>query len=611
MPFISKDPQLILKATECMNDSIPYENQNNENILTIQDILNTLAFSDQLMIGHLKDQFNDSNNDLEAMNIKNKVIENFWNWTYHICWYIRCKYLKDFDLEVINNNCNYGSKENKNNYHENNNIHLSTPELAAALAHYNNDDNDHLNTDNDDFDQGIIFDILNLHKNLCFELSNMKKGYDIDNKKKILFLWWFVSYNLLRILNNMVINLYDNQKLEKILGNDFLNKEYSSMNIINFVYSTHSGFNYFSNDLLSYSNRYLNALEEDHVLLLFFKEDCGHENHHLLFNILKNNNMKYVPMTFNSFITKMKKSKFYKERNDYESIRASKNIKDFTVTKQLGKGSSGFIRNAIHNKTGKKVIIKYVVKSLILRGCWTNSNNIIVSHKKKEENENNNRYMSNTRFPNEIAVLQYIYDELNGDVPDNLTTLITYWDDSLYYYLVFPDSDFDSDLFDYIDKSPNVTMSENEAKTIFRNILKAVQILHHNNIVHRDIKDENVLINYQTKEIQLIDFGSSTFYRKDQKLSNFVGSFLFAAPEIIKGMTYDGPQQDIWSLGILLYTMIFKATPFNDYYEILRGRMKFPKAISKECKDLILWMTNKDINERPTIDQVLSHQWIK
>lgn len=101
------------------------------------------------------------------------------------------------------------------------------------------------------------------------------------------------------------------------------------------------------------------------------------------------------------------------------------------------------------------------------------------------------------------------------------------------------------------------------------------------------------------------------FFRKDQKLSNFVGSFLFAAPEIIKGMTYDGPQQDIWSLGILLYTMIFKATPFNDYYEILRGKIKFPKPISKECKDLILWMINRDINKRPTIDQVLSHQWIK
>ncbi|KAG4095780.1 kinase-like protein [Neocallimastix lanati (nom. inval.)] len=153
-------------------------------------------------------------------------------------------------------------------------------------------------------------------------------------------------------------------------------------------------------------------------------------------------------------------------------------------------------------------------------------------------------------------------------------------------------------------------MPENEARTIFKNILDAIQILHHHNIVHRDIKDENVLINYETKEIQLIDFGSSTFYEQDKKLSNFVGSYVFAAPEIIQGLTYEGPPQDIWSLGILLYTMIYKNTPFNDYYEILRGKMKFPSGISKECQELILWMTNRDISKRPTIDDVLSHPWI-
>jgi len=71
-------------------------------------------------------------------------------------------------------------------------------------------------------------------------------------------------------------------------------------------------------------------------------------------------------------------------------------------------------------------------------------------------------------------------------------------------------------------------MTENEAKIIFKNIAEAIQILHHNNIIHRDIKDENVLINTKTKKIQLIDFGSSAFYKKDQKLRNFVGSFLFA-----------------------------------------------------------------------------------
>jgi len=152
-------------------------------------------------------------------------------------------------------------------------------------------------------------------------------------------------------------------------------------------------------------------------------------------------------------------------------------------------------------------------------------------------------------------------------------------------------------------------MSEKEAKLIFKNIVKAIQILHHNNIVHRDIKDENVLINYKTKNIQLIDFGSSSLYKDGQKLSNFVGSFLFAAPEIIKGMTYDGPPQDIWSLGILLYTMIYKVTPFHDYYEILRKKIIFPKTISNECKELILWMTNRNITQRPTIDQVLSHPW--
>jgi len=103
----------------------------------------------------------------------------------------------------------------------------------------------------------------------------------------------------------------------------------------------------------------------------------------------------------------------------------------------------------------------------------------------------------NRKFPNEIAVLQYIHDELNGNVPDNLTTLITYWEDSIYYYLVFADTHYDSDLFDYIDKSPNDTMPENEARTIFKNILDAIQILHHHNIVHRDIKVGYKHINYK------------------------------------------------------------------------------------------------------------------
>jgi len=608
IPFISKNPQLVLSSNECINESNQYKNES-ENVFTVQSFLNTLAFSDQLMLAQLKDHLNNVD-DMEAINLKNKVTENFWNWTYRICCFIRYNYLKEFDLEAIQNYEYENLTTNDRNNNTINIIHLSTPELTALIHDPMdldiNSSDDEENDDNNKQDTTEL-EILKIHANLCLELSSMEKDSNIDNEKKVLFLWWFMSYNLLKILNKR-LDIYNDEKFEEILGNEMLNEEVN-FKTVNFIYSTHSEFDYFPNDLLSYSNYYLSLLKEDehnkkNVFLLFFKEESDYEHHAILLNVLEKNNMKCIPMTYSSFTTKMEKSQFNKKQCTYESIKTAKNISEFTITNQLGKGSSGFIRNAVHNKTGTKVIIKYVVKSLILKGCWTDNNYLVKQKVNIKYNE------MNRKFPNEIAVLQYIHDELNGNVPDNLTTLITYWEDSIYYYLVFADTHYDSDLFDYIDKSPNDTMPENEARTIFKNILDAIQILHHHNIVHRDIKDENVLINYETKEIQLIDFGSSTFYEQDKKLSNFVGSYVFAAPEIIQGLTYEGPPQDIWSLGILLYTMIYKNTPFNDYYEILRGKMKFPSDISKECQELILWMTNRDISKRPTIDDVLSHPWI-
>jgi len=579
MPFISKMALPVLTTNECDNGTVSFENGNSETLSTMQNFLNCLAFSDQLMLNYLKDQLN---NYKTQENLKSKTSENFWNWTCHICWIIRSRYLKEFNLEAITN-FETEAKENHNI------IYLSPPELDA-LSKYTKCI-EHLNGEYE-YEYDILLDTLNLHQSLCLELSNIEKGMNINNEKKVFFLWWFMSYNLLKILNKSLC-IYESHEIDKIFDSGILNDKYS-FNSMNVTYTSNSGYNYFSNDLLEFAKYYLSSLE-DNVLLLFFKNDYDYKNQNDLFCMLKNTNLKCQPITFNSFENEMKNSDFCnKDKNIYESIRASKDIREFTVTKQLGKGSSGFVRNAIHNKTGKKVIIKYVVKSLILRGCWTNSSD--------------NSYK---RFPNEIAVLENLYNKFHGDVPDNLTKLISHWEDSIYYYLVFADTaDFDSDLFDYIDKNTDKMMSEEEAKIIFRNTAEAIQILHHNNIVHRDIKDENVLINNQTKKIQLIDFGSSTFYKKDQKLSNFVGSFLFAAPEIVKGMTYEGPQQDIWSLGILLYTMIYKATPFNDYYEIIRKKIVFPQTISNECKELILWMTNRDINKRPTIDQVLNHPWL-
>jgi len=508
MPFISKIPLPVLTTKKCMNEPVPFENNNND-ICTVENLLNCLALSDQLMLNYLKDQRNNYKNQ---KSLKNKTFENFWNWTFHICWMIRCRYLKEYDLEAIDEFENEAKKNNSTI------IYLSPSELEAlsrytkCIEHFNGEY---------EYEYDIVLDTLNLHQSLCLELLNMGKDLDVKNEKKILFLWWFMTYNLLKILNKRLF-LYNTNEIETIFENETEDNQYF-FNSVTITLTTHSELNYFSQDLLTYSKYYLNSQEEN-VLLLFFDHEDEYQGQQDLFLMLKNMNLNCQPFTFTLFENEMKNSDFYKEKNVYECIKASKDIQEFTITKQLGKGSSGFVRNAIHNQTGKKVIIKYVVKSLILRGCWTNCHD---DH-------------GNKRLPNEIAVLQYLYDQFNGHVPDNLTKLISSWEDSIYYYLVFTDTkNFDTDLFDYIDKNTDKMMSEKEAKMIFRNIAEAIQILHHHHIVHRDIKDENVLINYQSKEIQLIDFGSSAFYKKDQKLGNFVGSFLFAVSFFFFFLSYN------------------------------------------------------------------------
>ncbi|KAI5307899.1 hypothetical protein KEM55_007107 [Ascosphaera atra] len=182
-------------------------------------------------------------------------------------------------------------------------------------------------------------------------------------------------------------------------------------------------------------------------------------------------------------------------------------------------------------------------------------------------------------------------------------------DDVNYYIEMLPHGLPGMDLFDYIELRTN--MSESECRSIFSQVVDAIHHLHTRAlVVHRDIKDENVILDGEAR-IKLIDFGSAA-YVKNGPFDVFVGTIDYAAPEVLQGKSYNGKEQDIWALGILLYTIIYKENPFYDVDEILDHPLRVPfLPFSESCIDIIRGMLNRNVEERLSIEEVMSHPWMK
>lgn len=134
------------------------------------------------------------------------------------------------------------------------------------------------------------------------------------------------------------------------------------------------------------------------------------------------------------------------------------------------------------------------------------------------------------------------------------------------------------DLFDYIELNEHI--SETEIQRIFKQVALAVKHIHDLGIVHRDIKDENILLD-ESGSVSLIDFGSAAYFRKGRTFDTFGGTLDYCAPEILKGMAYEGPPQDIWSLGTLLYTLVYRENPFYNVDEIMEHDLRIPFVLSE------------------------------
>ncbi|XP_013366560.1 PREDICTED: serine/threonine-protein kinase SIK3 isoform X3 [Chinchilla lanigera] len=159
-------------------------------------------------------------------------------------------------------------------------------------------------------------------------------------------------------------------------------------------------------------------------------------------------------------------------------------------------------------------------------------------------------------------------------------------------------------------------MAEKEARRKFKQIVTAVYFCHCRNIVHRDLKAENLLLDANLN-IKIADFGFSNLFTPGQLLKTWCGSPPYAAPELFEGKEYDGPKVDIWSLGVVLYVLVCGALPFdgstlqNLRARVLSGKFRIPFFMSTECEHLIRHMLVLDPNKRLSMEQICRHKWMK
>ncbi|TNN07695.1 MAP/microtubule affinity-regulating kinase 4, partial [Schistosoma japonicum] len=158
-------------------------------------------------------------------------------------------------------------------------------------------------------------------------------------------------------------------------------------------------------------------------------------------------------------------------------------------------------------------------------------------------------------------------------------------------------------------------MKEREARAAFRQIVSAVEYCHQKKIVHRDLKAENLLFDGYFN-IKLADFGFSNLFDGAKKLDTFCGSPPYAAPELFQGRKYDGPEVDVWSLGVILYTLVSGSLPFDAQHlkdlqeRVLRGKYRVPFYMSTDCEALLRKLLVLNPSKRITLRNVMTDKWL-
>ncbi|XP_032819650.1 MAP/microtubule affinity-regulating kinase 3-like isoform X4 [Petromyzon marinus] len=255
-------------------------------------------------------------------------------------------------------------------------------------------------------------------------------------------------------------------------------------------------------------------------------------------------------------------------------------VGNYRLLKTIGKGNFAKVKLAKHTLTGQEVAVKIIDK--------TQLNTSSLQKLFREV-----RIMKVLNHPNIVKLFEVIEMEK-----------------TLYLVMEYSSG---GEVFDYL--VAHGRMKEKEARAKFRQIVSAVQYCHQKHIVHRDLKAENLLLDADMN-IKIADFGFSNEFTLGSKLDTFCGSPPYAAPELFQGKKYDGPEVDVWSLGVILYTLVSGSLPFDGQNlkelreRVLRGKYRIPFYMSTDCENLLKRFLVLHPLKRGSLEQIMKDRWM-
>ena len=524
-----------------------------------------------------------------------------------------------------NNNNNNKNKNNSINKIKNiiipNSNHYKTLHnkfsILSNLTTKNNIKNNNNNKNKNERNKKIINNITQISKSYNFnknESNNNKTNNNNKNKN---------STNKNTKINKKSKNIVKNYYIENININ--INFPTNNNNNNNLIPITTNNKNKKRN------NNYFNISNNNTTTSKKLNTSCNNSNNNK--KKIKNNftfknyhlNERYFKNTKSN---KNQKSNNTKKKSTSSMLNSNKKTNDISIKKKLSISNSSMKDFFYYKNESKKIkdflinfykknnfypkttINFYKIGRSIGHGAFGKVNlalNILSGHivAIKSFNKTKNSY-SKSQIKYEIKLLKKLRNY------KNIVKIYETFETNKYFCIVM-ENIIGGNLLNCINKMTK--LSENQAKNIFYQLITTLEYIHSLGIVHRDIKPDNILLDLNNN-IKLCDFGvalqtnTENFYINDK-----VGTPAFVAPEILSNNYYDPFKTDIWSAGVVLYSILAGIFPFRGNNEaelnkrILNG--KFPNIdVSNDCMDLLKKILNVNPNERITIKEIKNHSWL-